>query len=195
MKHPGRSCSRAELLDALNVLLRKVNAQSVLISDTVAKIVGHHSTDLECLDLLHLAGPMTAGRLAAHTGLTTGAMTAAIDRLEQAGFVRRRRDPSDRRCVRVEALPRAMDRIQRLYEPLAARMAQLNRGYSEQELAVVVEYLSSALEACTDYIGWLQNRLPEPKRGAAPRRPRTPAASRARSGRVNSHPSSLVSSS
>jgi hypothetical protein len=88
-----------------------------------------------------------------------------------------------------------MDRIQRLYEPLAARMAQLNRGYSEQELAVVVEYLSSALEACTDHIAWLQNRLPEPKRAAAQRRTRTPATAGARTDRVNSHPSSLVSSS
>ena len=56
---------RAELLKRLNEALRKVSAQSVLLSDTVARLVGLHSTDLECLDLLFLSGPATAGRLAA----------------------------------------------------------------------------------------------------------------------------------
>ena len=86
---------RADLLKQLEETLRKVGAQSVLLSDTVAKIVGLNSTDLECLDLLEMAGPITAGRLAEHAGLTTGAMTAVIDRLERAGFARRLRDAGE----------------------------------------------------------------------------------------------------
>jgi DNA-binding MarR family transcriptional regulator len=81
-----------------------VGAQAVLISDLVAARVGLNSSDLECLDLLYLAGATTAGRLAAHTGLTSGATTAVIDRLERAGFVHRRRDRSDRRLVFVEVV-------------------------------------------------------------------------------------------
>ena len=77
--------ARSELLRQLDEAVRKVSAQSVLMSDAVARLVGLNSTDLECLDLLYLAGPTTAGRLATHTGLTTGAMTAVIDRLERAG--------------------------------------------------------------------------------------------------------------
>src|SRR5690349_24865620 len=86
------TASRTELLRQLEEALRKVSAQSVLLSDTVARLVGLHSTDLECLDLLYLSGPATAGRLSAHTGLTTGATTAVIDRLERSGWVRRTRD-------------------------------------------------------------------------------------------------------
>ena len=84
--------SRADLLQRLDHLLRRVSAQSVLLSDAVADHVGLNSTDLECLDLLFLAGPTTAGQLAEHTGLTTGAMTAVIDRLERATLVRRSHD-------------------------------------------------------------------------------------------------------
>ena len=73
--------SRSRLLKQLDEALRTLGAQSVLISDLVAARVGLNSTDLECLDLLVLAGPTTAGRLAKHTGLTTGATTAVIDRL------------------------------------------------------------------------------------------------------------------
>src|SRR4026209_784701 len=96
---PKTSKARADLLKQLEETLRKVSAQSVLLSDTVAKIVGLNSTDLECLDLLEIAGPTTAGRLAEHVGLTTGAMTAVIDRLERAGYARRGRDVADRRLV------------------------------------------------------------------------------------------------
>ena len=75
---------RTALLRQLDETLRKVGAQSVLLSDTVGRLVGINSTDLECLDLLYLSGPTTAGRLAEHTGLSTGAMTAVIDRLASA---------------------------------------------------------------------------------------------------------------
>src|SRR5688500_6291618 len=96
---------RNRLLKRLDEMLRKVGAQSVLISDLVARRVGLNSTDLECLDILYLTGVTTAGTLSKHTGLTTGATTAVIDRLEDAGFVRRRRDTDDRRCVLVAVLP------------------------------------------------------------------------------------------
>src|SRR5512134_3441120 len=132
--------SRAELLQQLEETLRKVGAQSVLLSDTVAKLVGLNSTDLECLDLLDMAGATTAGRLAQHAGLTTGAMTAVIDRLERAGFVRRLRDPQDRRCVRVEALPRKFGHITTLYQRLAESTARLNKDYDDRQLGLVVDY-------------------------------------------------------
>ena len=156
--------SRQELLGALNEILRKVSAQSVLLSDTVAARVGLNSTDLECLDLLSLAGATTAGRLAAHTGLTTGAMTAVIDRLERAGFARRRRDVKDRRRVLVEALPRAVGRIQPLYEPFAAQLAKMHEMYDDRQLAVVVEYLSRSLTVANEHVAWLQSQPPVSRR-------------------------------
>ena len=174
MTRPARPARpRADLLKKLGTILRQVSAQSVLISDTVARHVGLNSTDLECLDLLTLAGPTTAGQLAAHTGLTTGAMTAVIDRLEHAGYVRRTRDPEDRRRVLVEALPRSTGQIQPLYEPFSAALKRLHDQYGTGELAVVVDYLSRALAVSAEHVAWLNAQSPRNprKRHGTPRRP------------------------
>jgi DNA-binding MarR family transcriptional regulator len=152
--------ARSDLLRRLDETLRRVGAQSVLMSDTVARLVGLNSTDLECLDLLYLSGPITAGRLAEHTGLTTGAMTAVIDRLERAGYVRRLRDPEDRRRVLVSALPRSIERIEPLYNRLAAGTAALNARYGDRQLAVVLEYLAHACDLVSEHVIWLQTQRP-----------------------------------
>jgi len=157
---------RQELHLQLEKMLQQVSAQSVLISDLVAGLVGLNSTDLECLDMLCLAGPTTAGKLAEHTGLTSGATTAVIDRLERAGFVRRRRDPGDRRRVLVEIVASSVERITPLYAPLAARVKQLNREFDDRELAIVLEYMSRALEAGAEHVAWLQTRTPATRRRA-----------------------------
>ena len=93
----------------------------VLFSQTGAERVGINSSDLECLDITILRGTMSAGELVAATGLTTGAITDVIDRLEQAGFARRGRDVGDRRPVLVRALPEVERRIAPLYALGGAR--------------------------------------------------------------------------
>ena len=154
------SATRSDILKQLDKTLRMVGAQSVLLSDTVAKLVGLNSTDLECLDLLDIAGPTTAGRLAQHAGLTTGAMTAVIDRLESVGFVRRVRDPRDRRCVRVEALRRKFKHVTALYQRLIDATARLHEDYDDRQLAFVVDYLTKALALAADHVSWLQTQRP-----------------------------------
>jgi DNA-binding MarR family transcriptional regulator len=171
MRQPGRP-TRAVLLRRLDEAQRKLGAQSVLISDLVAARVGINSTDLECLDLLYLAGATTAGALARHTGLTTGATTAVIDRLERSGFVRRRRDAGDRRRVLVEVVPASAARIEPLYRPLAERIAELNGNYGDAQLAVVLDYLARALEAGAEHVVWLQTQPRRARRGVIPRRAR-----------------------
>ena len=150
--------ARSDLLKTLDETLRKVGAQSVVLSDTVSKLVGANSTDLECLDLLGLAGPITAGRLAAHTGLSTGAITAVIDRLERAGFAKRLRSTADRRSVLVEAQPERLREIEALYQPLAVAVARLNEEYGDRQLAVVVDYLSRAVTLAAEHVAWLQTQ-------------------------------------
>lgn len=172
--------SRDQLLKTLDETLRAVGAQSVLLSDAVAKLVGLNSTDLECLDLLGLAGATTAGRLATATGLTTGAMTAVIDRLERAGFARRVRDAGDRRCVLVEARSENLRRIEMLYRPLAAAVARLNEEYGDRQLAVVVDYLARAVTLGAEHVVWLQKQPPLTRRAPARRHHRR-RPSRARS--------------
>jgi DNA-binding MarR family transcriptional regulator len=149
---------RLQLLTALDEAVRKVVAQSVLISDLVAARVCLNSTDLKCLDLLYLAGSTTAGRVAAHTGLTTGATTAVIDRLERAGFVKRRRDPRDRRVVVIEVVRRSTALIKPFYAPLAADMALVHSRYSARQLATFVDYLTGAVEAGAAHVAWLQTQ-------------------------------------
>lgn len=166
--------SRAALLRLLDETVRRVGAQSVLISDLVAARVGLNSTDLECLDLLYLAGGLTAGRLAEHTGLTTGATTAVIDRLERAGFVRRRRDRNDRRRVLVEVVAESARRILPFYQPLAASMKRINERYTDRELAIVVDFLSRAFDAGAEHVAWLQTQPSAGRRRHRGRRARPP---------------------
>jgi len=173
--------TRDELLKDLNQALRKVSAQSVLLSDAVARLAGLTSTDLECLDLLLLSGVTTAGTLAAHTGLTTGAITAVIDRMERAGYARRRRDPNDRRRVLVEALPRYVQNIGTLYRPLARSTEKLHREYDDKQLALVVDYLTRAFGLAAEHVNWLQTQPPLARRTAAgkPRQARSARAAAA----------------
>lgn len=139
--------SRRELIAALNAAMRDTSGQGVLYSQAVAQRLGINSTDLECLDLVVLRGPLTAGALAEATGLTTGAITGVIDRLERAGFARRARDAVDRRKVLVRALPAVAERVAPLFEPMQrAAMAALS-SYREEELALLLDFLNRAREA------------------------------------------------
>ena len=93
------------LLAQLGRQIPRMGAQSVITSQTVADRFGLHTTDLECLDLICLRKDPTAGELAKATGLTSGAVTALIDRLEEAGYVERIADPNDRPRVHVRIKP------------------------------------------------------------------------------------------
>ncbi len=85
--------------------LYRWGAAAVLLHQAVADRLGLGSTDRQCLDLLAQHGAMTGSELAAITGLTTGAITGVVARLERAGFLRRERDPSDGRKQVLSAIP------------------------------------------------------------------------------------------
>src|ERR671930_2324829 len=109
---------RAALQQELEHAMRRSSAQGVIFGQTVANVAGISGSDLECLDFLNLEGRVTAGRLAEVTGLTTGAITGVVDRLEEAGLVRRERDPADRRKVFIAVVPEAAMKIGQLYVPM-----------------------------------------------------------------------------
>jgi DNA-binding MarR family transcriptional regulator len=139
--------NRRALMDALNRAMRNTSGQGVLYGQTVADRLGINSSDLECLDFIVMHGPLSAGELAAATGLTSGAITGVIDRLERAGFARRDRDASDRRKVLVRALPAIERRVAPLFQPMErAAMAVLAR-YSDTELALLLEVFTQLGEA------------------------------------------------
>jgi DNA-binding MarR family transcriptional regulator len=132
--------ARARLLAELDREIRLMGARTVMLSQAVASRLGLSPADLETLDLLSTNGPLTAGRLAELTGLTTGAITGLVDRLEEAGLVRRERDAEDRRRVIVHLVPDRARAIARLYEPLGRAMAELNGRYTTDQLAVMLDY-------------------------------------------------------
>ena len=133
-------------------IVRRMGAQSVIVSQTVAARFGLNTTDLECLDLIQLEGKVSAGQLAAATGLTSGATTALIDRLERAGYVERFDDPADRRRVLVRIRKGSIDEIAKVYGPMQKRMFALWSGYSEAELAVIEDFLSRSLELSVECV-------------------------------------------
>jgi DNA-binding MarR family transcriptional regulator len=149
---PQKGAQKAEqdrpaLMAALNHAMRNASGQGVIYSQMVAERLGVSSSDLECLDFIVMRGPLTAGELAEATGLTTGAITGVIDRLEQAGFARRERDAHDRRKVLVRFQPGAERRLMPLFKPMErASMAALER-YSDKELAFLLEFLTRLSEA------------------------------------------------
>ena len=133
---------RNELLAAIGMTMREVSGLSVLHSHAMAAALGINSTDLECLDLVMLRGRMTAGELADMTGLTTGAITGVIDRLEKANFVRRERDSIDRRKVFVAVLPSVQENLNPLGEPMQAAVFGVLARYKDRDLAMLLEMLS-----------------------------------------------------
>ncbi len=128
------------LAGRLMLALRRSSAAGVLHGQTIARRVGVNSTDLECLDLILMSGPSTAGEIARHTGLTSGAVTGLIDRLERLGLVERAADPADRRKVLVRMRDDKIGPIAALYAPLEKAMQALLAGYSKEELKVLVAF-------------------------------------------------------
>jgi DNA-binding MarR family transcriptional regulator len=137
---------RRALLESLDRELRQSSGLGVVFSETVARRLGLSPTDLECLDMVILGERVTAGDLARTTGLTTGAVTGIIDRLEKAGFARRERDPEDRRRVYVRGDPAAAHAAMPYYQSLSEAMARMLERYSDDQIAFLVDYFARARE-------------------------------------------------
>ncbi|HYD08860.1 MAG TPA: MarR family transcriptional regulator [Acidimicrobiales bacterium] len=127
-----------------------MGSMSSLHNHAVADAVGLHQTDHECLDLLDWAGPLTAGEIAMHLGLTSGAVTALIDRLEHGGWVRRQRDTADRRRVIVHPADDRMAEIAPIYEHLGETIERYRDRLSAADLRTVVEFLETANAALAE---------------------------------------------
>ncbi|MEZ5789095.1 MAG: MarR family transcriptional regulator [Xanthobacteraceae bacterium] len=150
---------------ALDAALREASGLGVVLSQAVAEHLGISPKDLECLDILYLRGPATAGELAQATGLTTGAITGLIDRLEAAGFARRERALQDRRKVLVRALPSVDSEIMPLYASLQARMQDLMAQMSNDDIDRLLAFLRAAREIMLSEIAAFRSSLAKTKQG------------------------------
>ena len=150
-------------MQELENALRRSSAQGVIFGQTVANTVGISGSDLECLDFLNLEGRVTAGRLAEVTGLTTGAITGVVDRLEKAGFVRRERDEADRRKVFIVTVPENVAKIGRFYVPMQVSMQKLWGTYTDAELQLLLRFASEGYKAVLEATEALQGLIDAPK--------------------------------
>lgn len=121
-------------------------AAILLLHHAIAQRLGLNPTDHKCLEQLCQRGSGTAGDLAEWTGLTTGAVTGVIDRLEQRGFVCRQAHPTDRRKIVVVPLPERLPEIGALFRSFASSMAALMRRYSPEQLATIQDFLIRTAE-------------------------------------------------
>jgi len=135
--------SKEALIADLITRYRIAANRDVAFDKLAAAKLGIGVTDLNCLNIVESRHGMTAGELATESGLTTGAVTAVIDRLERAGFARRVRDEHDRRKVNVEVTPLFYDRAGRIWGPVAAEWQQaIADRFSVRELETIVAFLA-----------------------------------------------------
>lgn len=139
---------RRELLNKLWNLGRQMSTQTVFLHQAIAQSFGLNATDTKCIDLI-LQGPgsqVTAGWLSEMTGLTTGAITHILDRLEKRGFVERVRDTQDRRKVFVRVRPASIEPLVPRYEAVGKAYMNLVDQYNDKELQLICEYLEKTSE-------------------------------------------------
>jgi DNA-binding MarR family transcriptional regulator len=135
---------------SLNDLFRKtLNPHLVVFYEALAERLGLNATDLLAVQLIAAEQTATPGRLAELAGLTTGAITGVLDRLEKAGVVVRESDPHDRRRVIVRLVPDRVALLAEALQPLARATDELLARYAPVERAAVLDYLQRAAQAVT----------------------------------------------
>jgi DNA-binding MarR family transcriptional regulator len=138
--------TRQELFDRFSLAIRASQNISEAFDEHVAARLGINRTDLRALDILDQRGPISAGELAEAMHLSSGAITTLLDRLERAGYARRRRDTEDRRRVLVEPTPKLQQGGENFYLPLYEGTMRLLEGRSDEELLALTEFLEQGRE-------------------------------------------------
>jgi DNA-binding MarR family transcriptional regulator len=139
-----KAASRKTLNDRVSrvdVLIREMAAQTMVTSQIVAGHFGLHTTDLRVLDIIFMRGQVLAGELGAATGLSSGSVTALVDRLVKAGYVERCDDATDRRKVWVRSRNDAIEPIKEMFMPSQRRMYALWQTFTARELDTIASFL------------------------------------------------------
>jgi DNA-binding MarR family transcriptional regulator len=144
---------------------REYSIGAVLFHQAVGQRLGVNVTDMKCLDIMTLRGSASPSELAKHTGLSTGATTAMLDRLEIAGLIERRPHPTDRRGTIVILSKAAMRKLPMMFESLAKAMEALVSGYSQKELKVLADFFAKVGILWKEEREKLQRRYAEREQG------------------------------
>ncbi|HEU4800790.1 MAG TPA: MarR family transcriptional regulator [Gemmatimonadales bacterium] len=146
MSEPAPSRHRRTLLDELARVGRENSDATVLFHAGVASLLGLHATDYKVLGMLERTGPMSAGEIARRSGLAAASVTNLIDRLEHKGFIRRVKDPADRRRTIVETVVDRVAGARALFASTRRSLARLYDRYPDRDLAVIADFLQRNAE-------------------------------------------------
>ena len=150
---------REQLFRDLGDEMRASQRATDTVDELITEHLGINRTDGRCLDILDQHGRMSAGRLAELSGLSTGAVTAVVDRLERGGYARRVDDPGDRRRVLVELTPKSQQLAWELMgAPMSEAAKSLIERYSESQLELLLEFTRRGRELQERHAEWLRER-------------------------------------
>jgi DNA-binding MarR family transcriptional regulator len=136
-----------ERKQAIEMAVRRQIAEVILFNQWVAQQFGMSASDAQFMHLLNLHGPLTPGRLAELSGLSTGTVTGVLDRLERLGYARRERDPDDRRKVIVTVDEERLWRdFGPLYAPQAEHLAKVLDHYDADQLELIEDFLNRSVQ-------------------------------------------------
>jgi DNA-binding MarR family transcriptional regulator len=169
------SRDRQEVIDRGGKVFRAYQTSNDNFDEAIADHLGTNRNDMRCVDLIDQAGGMTAGELARAAGLTSGAVTAVVDRLEKAGMARRVADPADRRRVRIEVTPKLWELTGPLMMPFLEESQAILDDYSTEELARFADFLQRVIDVQGRHTERIR-RSPAPARGGTSETPVIPAA-------------------
>jgi len=123
--------------------MRKFITAAVFLNAQVAEKLGLTMTDVQVVSVLQLFGPSTPSRLGAATGLSSGGITVALDRLEKAGYVQRRPNPADRRSLMIALVPSALTKIGKYFEGANAGARKALATLPDRDLDAVISFFEA----------------------------------------------------
>ncbi|HEY7484568.1 MAG TPA: MarR family transcriptional regulator [Streptosporangiaceae bacterium] len=156
-----------ELRERLSVEMQAVQSVVTDYDGAVAVRLGVNRTDLRCIEILQQRGAVSPSELGVALGLTTGSVTAMLDRLEKLGYLTRSPDPNDRRKVVVRVAPEVSQRAYEFYGAIAEEGAELIAPYSEEELTLIADFLRGSRELYERNLARLRTAPPAKRARAA----------------------------
>src|SRR5919198_690949 len=144
--------SRQELLAAIGDAFRINQNEADVFDDVASEILNINRTDMRAVDIVNRRGRVTAGELAKEAGLTTGGVTAVIDRMELAGLLKRIRDPDDRRRVWLETTPLVLEKTMPIWGPMQELWESWARDLTREQLEFLLKFLTEGNELMDDQI-------------------------------------------
>lgn len=150
-----------QLIETVARAARDNSKATVYFHTAVADATGMCPSDHKAVDLILRQGGLTAGELSTLTGLASASVTSLIDRLESRGFVRRVRDGSDRRRIKVEAVPERLDELATLFQPLKRGLRNLLRKYDDKQLTAIRDFLEGTAALLRSEADSISARQPE----------------------------------